>query len=269
MSFRRPAQSRLVATARLAVQHYLDWPGQGPPVILLHGNKALARSWDFVIEASRLPNRFIAPDWRGHGLSEAPPTGYRIADYLADTQVLAEHLGISKAIVVGTSTGGYVALQWAHERPAFTAAISVVDSGIWIKPEHNFAPRQKIYDSLAKGRAALDRSAAWPAEVKDHYARHSFRDLADGRVEYRYFEQTETAESRAAFAVEKLTVRCPTLIVRGDGSEITTQESMTRLQALIPGSVLASVPDCGHHVPMDRPAGFAAVMDRFVLGLGA
>jgi 3-oxoadipate enol-lactonase len=236
-------------------------------VILLHGNKALARSWDFVVEASRLPNRFIAPDWRGHGLSSAPPAGYRIADYLADTAALAEHLGIARAIVVGTSTGGYVALQWAHERPAFTAAIAVVDSGIWIKPEHNFAPRRKVHESFAAGRAALDRSDGWPEEIKDHYARHSFRELDHGRVEYRYFEQTETANSRAAFRAENLTVRCPTLIVRGDRSEITTPQSMTRLQELIPGSVLETVPDCGHHVPMDRPAGFAAIMDRFVAGL--
>ncbi|MBM3503300.1 MAG: alpha/beta hydrolase [Alphaproteobacteria bacterium] len=267
MIFRRPAQSRTVATKRLDSQHYLDWPGRDLPIILLHGNKALSRSWDFVVEASALPNRFLAPDWRGHGLSAAPPSGYRIEDYLADALAWLEHLGIRRAIIVGTSTGGYVALKMASEHPALTRAISVVDSGIWIDPGVNFAPRQKVYDDFAAGRAALDRSAGWPEALKEHYARHSFEDAGQGRVVYRYFDQGETAQSRAAFKPESLTVRCPTLIVRGDRSDITTDASSQRLRALIPGSTAVTLEDCGHHVPMDRPAALALALDHWVRGL--
>ncbi|MSO64376.1 MAG: alpha/beta hydrolase [Alphaproteobacteria bacterium] len=268
VAFRRPAESHTIRLPRLAALHYLDWPGSNPPIILLHGNKSLARSWDFMVDASTLANRYLAPDHRGHGLSAAPERGYRIADYIADAWEWIAALGLGQVILVGTATGGYMALQMANDRPDVVKAIVVVDSGIWLPPAINFALRRRRYPNLAAGRAALDRSEGWPEEIKDHYARHSFKDVGGGEVEYRYVEQGETAASRAEFHPETLCVRCPVLVVRGERSDITSVESIERLMALIGGGARAAlVPDCGHHIPMDRPADLAAVVDDFVLRL--
>lgn len=236
-------------------------------MLLLHGNKSNARVWDFVVEASGLPNRLIAPDQRGHGRSDAPPTGYAIADLVADAWAFIEQLDIERVFVVGTATGGYLALTMADQRPDAVAGIAVVDSGIWIDPKTNFAPRKRIYDDLAAGRDALDRSGGWDDAAKDHYALHSFKTLDGGRVEYRHFEQTETAESRAAFDVAALQVTCPLLAVRGAHSDITSAESLARLKTHFPQTVLAMVADSGHHVPLDKPAGLASVLDRFMAGV--
>ncbi|MGI9657772.1 MAG: alpha/beta fold hydrolase, partial [Gaiellaceae bacterium] len=63
----KPAASREVDLASIRL-HVLDWDGAEPPILLLHPNRTNARVWDFVVEHSTLPNRFIAPDQRGHGL---------------------------------------------------------------------------------------------------------------------------------------------------------------------------------------------------------
>lgn len=262
-SFRRPAEEGRCALEGVAL-HYLDWPGTAPAILLLHGNKSNARAWDFVVDSSGLRNRFVAPDLRGHGLSEAPPSGYRIADLVDDAWAFLDRLGIDRAVIVGTATGGYMALTMASERPLRVAGIAVVDSGIWIDPSVNFAPRNRIYDSLEDGRAALDRSDRWDAAAKDHYALHSFRPLGDGRVEYRHFEQTETAQSRAAFDVELLTVRCPALFVRGEHSDITSADSLSRLKLYVPQARTETVAASGHHVPLDKPAGLAQALDGFI-----
>ncbi len=270
---RSPAFLRPASAARRTVGdgislHYLDWPGEGVPILLLHGNKSHARAWDFVVDASALASRrFVAPDLRGHGLSDAPANGYRIDTLIDDVWGLLDALSIPRVIVVGTATGGYMALTMAATRPNAVAAIAVVDSGIWIDPKTNFAPRQRVYADLDAGRAALDRSDRWTDAAKDHYAIHSFRALDDGRVEYRHFEQTETAASRAAFDVEKLNVNCPALLVRGEHSDITSAAALQRLAGYLPLATTATVPGSGHHVPLDKPAGFAAILDLFVLTL--
>jgi esterase len=267
-AFRRPAVEGRISIAPDLTLHYLDWPGEGVPVLFLHGSKSNARAWDFVVDASALGDRrFIAPDQRGHGLSEAPTTGYQIENLASDMWAFLDALSIERAVVVGTATGGYMALTMASSRPERVAGIAVVDAGIWINPNLNFAPRKRVYDSMTAGRAALDRSDLWDEAAKDHYALHSFRDLGDGRVEYRHFEQPETAESRAAFDVEALKIGCPTLLVRGEHSDITEPDTHARLAGFIPQAEIATVAGSGHHVSLDKPAGLAAILDRFIAGL--
>jgi esterase len=267
-AFRRPAVEGRISIAPDLTLHYLDWPGEGVPVLFLHGSKSNARAWDFVVDASALGDRrFIAPDQRGHGLSEAPTTGYQIENLASDMWAFLDALSIERAVVVGTATGGYMALTMASSRPERVAGIAVVDAGIWINPNLNFAPRKRVYDSMTAGRAALDRSDLWDEAEKDHYALHSFRDLGDGRVEYRHFEQPETAESRAAFDVEALKIGCPTLLVRGEHSDITEPDTHARLAGFIPQAEIATVAGSGHHVSLDKPAGLAAILDRFIAGL--
>ncbi|MEQ8248226.1 MAG: alpha/beta hydrolase [Alphaproteobacteria bacterium] len=266
--FQRPAQEARCAIPGGLSLHYLDWPGEGVPVLLLHGNKSHARVWDFVVDASALAShRFLAPDLRGHGLSDAPPSGYRIETLVDDIWDFLDALSIDRVIVVGTATGGYMALTMADARPDMVAGIAVVDSGIWIDPKTNFAPRKRIYADLETGRAALDRSDRWSDAAKDHYAHHSFRPLRNRQVEYRHFEQSETAESRAAFGIEALSVACPALLVRGEHSDITSADALERLAGYIPQATTTAVADSGHHVPLDKPAAFAKVVDHFVLTL--
>jgi pimeloyl-ACP methyl ester carboxylesterase len=95
-AFKRPADEARVSIAPGLSLHYLDWPGVGPPVLLLHGSKSNARAWDFVADTSTMKDRhFLAPDLRGHGLSDAPPTGYQIEALTADVGIFSMRLSSS------------------------------------------------------------------------------------------------------------------------------------------------------------------------------
>ncbi len=265
--FRRPAQEMTLAMRRIAAMHVLDWPGTAPPVVLMHGNKSIAQAWDFMVDASQLSNRFLAPDMRGHGLSAQPATGYAIQDLVDDVLDLLDALRVKKAVFCGYATGGYVALAIADQRPDLAAGIMVVDAGLKLSPELNNAPRKRVYKSLAEGRAALNRSDLWDDAVKDHYARHSFRDLPGGGVEYRYLEQSETPASRALFDVNRLKIQCPALFLRGEHSDVTSEAAMREVVGLFSTARMATVPGSHHHIPMDKPARLAAMVDDFVRGL--
>ncbi len=101
-------------TARLESRVLSSGPGDGEPVLFLHGNVSSSTFWEETMLA--LPEQFraVAPDQRGYGLSDP---GARIdatrgvADWADDVVALADHLGWERFHLVGHSLGGCIA--WA------------------------------------------------------------------------------------------------------------------------------------------------------------
>ncbi|MFO1270220.1 MAG: alpha/beta hydrolase [Rubrivivax sp.] len=271
LRWRRPATSRFVQLPGLR-QHLLDWPGgPGLPVLLLHPNRTNARVWDFVVEHSALPNRFIAPDARGHGLSDYPAQGYRYEHYLADLRALLDALALPRVHVVGAATGGNLALLLASKDPGRVASVTVVDPGLSLDPALSAAVREQMlrefrFPTLAEARARMPFSERWSEPMKDHYSRHSFRPLDDGgAVEWHYHPPgvVETEHLLEAPLWDRLRVRCPTLAIRGAGSAVFPRANMEHLCALIEGARGAEI-EADHRVSQDNPEGLAALLDGFI-----
>src|SRR5690242_17451236 len=111
-------ESRFYVSQRLKM-HYVVWGDEAkPPLILVHGTRDHARSWDRVAEA--LSDRYCiyAPDLRGHGDSAWALGGnYSIIDYALDIHALGEAIGRAPYTVIGHSLGGGVSLQYAGTFP--------------------------------------------------------------------------------------------------------------------------------------------------------
>jgi len=89
---------------RLGVQD----AGRGPPLLMLHGWAQSAAMFRYQIEAFSAVTRVIAPDLRGHGLSDKPDYGYRIASLARDVNDLLDQLGVECADMLGWSMGASV-----------------------------------------------------------------------------------------------------------------------------------------------------------------
>src|SRR4051794_31314003 len=90
--------------------HYQQ-AGTGPDIVLIHGVTGDLSIW-FLCKAIQVlsgDHRVTAFDIRGHGYSDAPPTGYTSADHAADLFALMDALGIERASLVGHSFGGVIA----------------------------------------------------------------------------------------------------------------------------------------------------------------
>jgi 3-oxoadipate enol-lactonase len=100
----------------IVIHHELRGPATGPTVVFSNSLGTDFRVWDLVVE--RLPKdwRLLRYDKRGHGLSEATAHS-RMSDHVADAAALVDHLGISRATVVGLSVGGMIAQGLAALRP--------------------------------------------------------------------------------------------------------------------------------------------------------
>ncbi len=150
--------------------HVLDWsaptPGgegsrrQPATIVLVHG--LLATAWTWAPIARRLAGRvrILAPDLRGHGLSESPGDGYDLDSLAFDllTVLTAHGLGPDvdgpPAILVGHGFGAQVAAWAAHLRPAAVMGLVLVDGG-W----------EELEPALRMDAAEFQRGLQEPPEV--------------------------------------------------------------------------------------------------------
>jgi pimeloyl-ACP methyl ester carboxylesterase len=261
--------------------HYRDWPSQrpdAPDLVLLHGYTGHARSWDAFAEAMTDRYRVLALDQRGHGETGWADAGaYGVGEMADDLAAFVAALGLRGFSLLGLSMGGMVAMDYAGRRPAELADLVIVDIG----PEMIRQGAARI----AAGRAAADtfasRDEAFAAARADNarppQAHHRHRSdtslmrLADGRWTWRYDRALRSPSAIRWRTAEEGWRSCagisvPTLVVRGEVSDILAPEIAARMIDTIPDARLSEVKGSGHSVPLDAPEGFLDAARAFLRG---
>jgi esterase len=251
--------------------HYLDWGGDGPPLVMLHGLTGHARTWDHT--AAGLSDRYhvYALDQRGHGDTEWA-SGYGIPAMLGDLLGFLDALALPVVTLMGLSMGGIVAYQFTAVHPERVSRLAVLDIGPEIAP----AGARQVAASLAatdvfgsEDEAVAQARAANPRPADEslrHRVSHNLRPLPGGTFTFKWDKRLRepgaisdglSREERWA-AWNSLT--CPVLLVRGDDSDILAQPAAERMAAGNPRVSLVVVPDCGHSITLDRPQGLLNVV---------
>lgn len=122
-------------------------------VLLLHGLSQQAHFWDPVI--SRLRTSSVAAiDLRGHGSSDLPiGADFSIPQVADDVWRVADALDWSEVVIVGHSWGAAVTVAAATARPQSTAAIGLIDGGLWSM--RHLGPRDDVREVLTPPRLAI------------------------------------------------------------------------------------------------------------------
>jgi pimeloyl-ACP methyl ester carboxylesterase len=195
--------------------HYLQ-KGQGPDVVLLHAVTSNLAVWVFIglLDALLTDFRVTAYDLRGHGLSDAPPTGYTSADHAADFRALHEALGLGPAYLVGHSFGAVIATHTAMLHPERVCGLVLSDP---------------YFPGLAHVEPNLGQSAVWQ-ELKELF----------GRVGVRLSEEVDF--TRLFHAAADLTAEQKQQIARESGTgSLRWVEQLPRLAATTCGADLFAV----------------------------
>ncbi len=108
---------------------YMDWGGDGPPVMALHGLASSGHWYDLVAPFLRGRFRVISPDQRGHGRTTQASSGYDWETLAGDVARLMDYLGIEKAAVLGHSWGGHVASNLTVRHPHRVKGAVLIDGG--------------------------------------------------------------------------------------------------------------------------------------------
>jgi 2-succinyl-6-hydroxy-2,4-cyclohexadiene-1-carboxylate synthase len=108
---------------------YRDTLSGDQTILCLHGRWGRGETWTDLIARYRDRYRIIAPDQRGHGLSDKPIARYAGEDMAADAYELIRYLGCAPVIVVGHSMGARIGAYLAALYPQVVKAFALLDCG--------------------------------------------------------------------------------------------------------------------------------------------
>ena len=286
-----PVASRVVSEG--VATAYLDWGGDGPPLILLHPNGFCAGLYDPL--ARRLVDRcrVVGVDLRGHGASDDLTAVDELGNDLAARDVLAvaDHLEFDRFSVLGVSFGGAVGIEAAAAAPDRIAALLLCEAIAIGTTSAEYQPFGVAGDDHPLAVGARRRRDVWddreevlasygsrpPLDALDPealagYVRWGFRDRDDGRVELACRPETEanifgrTRSHGPLEAFEALRrVTCPVAVMAGARTDLDPGWFVDQAAAV---GVDLQVLDGGHFVLFEDTAQAVDLVDRNLRTLG-
>jgi pimeloyl-ACP methyl ester carboxylesterase len=240
---------------RLHVERLTPPDGRTPATtaVLLHGllTDSLASYYFTVAPALAAAGiDVVMYDHRGHGRSERPFSGYRLADFVTDLERLLDRLAIAGPVhLVGNCFGGTVAFEYAVRHPERVAGLVLIEghpaTAVWAAEIADIFRR--IVSELVEHEA---ETLAW---VAANEGRHTAR-LAKSAA--RLVRTTSVARDVPASRVigedEICSVRCPVVAVYGSDSELGPKAGW--LSELLPDVRSVVLPGQGHSVLAEEPA---------------
>jgi len=267
-----------------------DYPAQDSekpaiPLLMMHGLSRNSADFEPLIERFGSTRRMIVPDQRGRGRSgyETDPARYRPDVYVEDMWALLDRLGIEKAIGIGTSMGGLMAMMMSAGQPQRIAGLILNDIG----PEVSSAGLARLrtyvgigepmenWDAAARECERINGEALQGLKAADWmaFARRTCEEVGDGTVRFAYdpaiagglaVEDTCAAPPDLWPIWDRLQ-ETPVLVVRGAMSDILTPETLAEMKRRHPQSFhFAQTPQRGHAPLLDEDEALSAI-DAFLI----
>ena len=269
--------------------HYVDWGNEGAPLLLLlHGMRDHARSWDWTARALRDSWHIIAPDLRGHGDSQWSPDGAYLSPFhVLDVADLIDMLGHKQLTIIGHSYGGNVCARYAAIFPQRVRKLVIVDglgpstqvladwnangpvkrTREWIEKRRETADRNpRRFDTLEEAVARMAAANRHLSENQAHHlALHGIRLYADG-YGWKYdpdvfnFLPEDFAVDSVGFWRE---IAAPTLLCWGTESWTTNPEMDARTKSFRDQRTVV-FEKAGHWLHHDQLDAFLAALSEFL-----
>ena len=245
-----------------AAAYDVDGPIDGPPIVFVHGTRLSRSMWRPQMEALRDAYRVIAVDLPGHGaLADRPFTVAGASDQVA--RVIQEAAG-GRAVVVGLSLGGYVAMDLAAGRPGLVRGL--VLSGATAEPVGRLAAP---FLALAWVMERFDGPVL--EAVNAWFFRTRFTPAIAEPIVAGGFWSAGGAQALRAIVGERFAPRLaaypgPTLIVNGDLDPLF-RLTVKRFAGPARDRQRIRLRGATHLANLDRPRAFSLAIRRFVEGL--
>jgi pimeloyl-ACP methyl ester carboxylesterase len=249
----------------------VDFGGEGPPALLLHGLAGHAREWAETAGWLRERCRVVALDARGHGASERLPADVSPAAHVADAAFAIERLGLEPVAAIGQSLGGRTALDLAADRPDLVRALVVAEA----------SPAPGDDDAEADVAALAASLRSWPVpfpsreEAVAFFGGPSLRAEAwadglerrDGGLWPRFDVDVMARTLRQSAALDRWPawerIACRALVVRAREGHLSAEDAQAMAERGRDVEVV-EVEGAGHDVHLDRPAEWRAAVRRFL-----
>ena len=214
------------------------------------------RSW------RREGTHVLAPDLPSHGDSdsfllgedavETASQGMGPSQIASTVAPLLDQFGMQRVALVGASLGGLTSIHFTQAHPDRAASIALIDVGHKLEPEGvrkivDFMTAHESFATLEEAAAAIseylpNRKAVRPSE-------HPANNL----------DQFMSGVKEAAESIE-----CPVLVLRGDASDVLSQQGAEEVASLMRNATLATVEKAGHLAAGDNPKSTSRLIASFL-----
>jgi pimeloyl-ACP methyl ester carboxylesterase len=266
-----------------------DVLGEGPPVVLLHGQPGSRVDWALVARRLRADFTVIVPDRPGYGQTGGRARGFR--GNAAAVVSLLDRLGVEQATVVGYSWAGGIALALAQDVPARVTSLVLVAS---VRPGEPLGRMDRMLAVppigaavTATGLFLATNALALPPVRRAVQRRRRYLDQEAGTDEVGFRDspdpdavltsmrskgvwQSFVTEQRCLIdelpylAPGLATITVPTLVLQGDSDHTVPPATGRRLAASIPGARLVELAATGHLVIHHRSEAVATAVRQLV-----
>ena len=261
-----------LTTPRMDFHYRTHGDADGLPMLLLHGSFASSRWWQpfFAI----LPDEIyaIAPDLRGCGGSSQSEDGYEIHEQAEDVAAFVDSLGLQNFDLVGHSSGGAIAIEYALTHPGRARSLILVDSapieGVFT-PLEGYQLLEQMREErvlLRQALASLMPSTPPPTMTTEefHVFFETLVDDAAGMAPAAFTAVARALQHWNRFE-EARYLSLPSLLLWGALDTLVDRDSTTRMLIAIPGAAnLEVLRGVGHSPLIESPVVLAERIIDFI-----
>jgi haloalkane dehalogenase len=261
--------------------------GEGPPVVMVHGNPTWSFFWRRLIAELATDHRCIVPDHVGCGRSDVPSDDayrYTLASRVDDLERLVDHLGLDGVTLAVHDWGGLIGLGWAARNPERVRRLVVLNTAAFHLPAGKKVPWQLklVRDSgigalavrganaFAAGATRLAVVQPLPPAVRRaycapydswHHRLATLRFVQDIPLEPddpAYALVTEVSQRLHLFATH------PVLLCWGERDFVFDTDYLAAFERIWPHAEVHRFPDAGHYVLEDAGDAVASRVRDFL-----
>jgi len=249
---------------------YFESHGEGPTVIFMHDGLLHSEVWDGQLAAFSGEYRSIRYDRRGYGRSDTPTTPFSNEN---DLLKLIDANDIDRAVLVGSSSAGGMAVNFALKHPDRVSALVLVGAvvdGLGFS-DHFLQRNMNNTGTEEVGRIERWVADPWLVAPQNTVTKARVRELLESNPHDLAFEKFQLAydyanlNPKSELALKRLhEIKVPTLIITGSADIPDVHAHAGALEAGIQGAKREVIADVGHLSYMEDPAAFNAVVLHFL-----
>ena len=239
--------------------------GNGDPLLLVHAFPLDHSMWHPQVDFFKARYRLITPDLPGFG--STPGRQWTMAGVGNELLQLLDDLKIDKCVLGGLSMGGYIIIPFSARHPDRVSKLVLAHTRARADTEVERAARNGMIAAVRKdGNAVLPVKVlprllgpAPPAHVREWITQAMSR-VDPAAVIHAVEAMRDRADSTPLLA----RIKCPALVVAGDGDSILRVEDARAMAAALPQGTLAVIPNTGHLSNLEDPSTFNRELDEFL-----
>lgn len=256
-----------------ATSLYYEISGKGLPMVFIHGIFCDTRNWEKQVKHFAPKYKVICYDARGYGKSALPDTVNSYYQF-EDLKNLLDYLKIDKAIIVGHSMGGVIAMDFALHNPDRVIALILSEGGCRIKEVWNSHPEtleeldrpwvKLRTEGIEAGQKAFLEMPMMQQSLKNKQAGNIIRTMTMESPGWKWqFSAKQTYYiPESTRLLKKLTM--PTLLIYGEFSPPMYYKAMKMFSDFIPNSKLVQLKGTSHCLNLENPEDFNSIISTFL-----